>query len=291
MDHLFQIAVAVDMYDLAPRLGLWARAWCKIALAALKDARECGELAKLTWIGWVFGSRPIFEGALQQVLLKLEVDGEGDLLDSEGVRLDDFEYFKAMDVLGEFSKDFENPQKKLTVNQDHLSACRHQLITNLLSVVHGAILKGAAKTLPSYCRSNQVSSLSAEAARTKARADCNAVILGSLVQEFSARDLFPVPLGPEEIFESAPELRRRIADALAAVQTLGIPLGSAAGTAAGRAPTGHVDAAFHVGCKPSSKLLKNLDEAMSTASVEATPAHIRHLSMQAELIGDFRNGS
>lgn len=101
LEHLFRVAVAIDMYGLAPRLGLWPRAWCKTAVAALKVAHEDGQLAKLTWIGWVFGNRPVFEGALQRILAEVGLDEEGELVDSAGARLDDFKYFRAMDVLGE----------------------------------------------------------------------------------------------------------------------------------------------------------------------------------------------
>lgn len=176
------------------------------------------------------------------------------------------------------------------LSQDHLSTCRLQIIANLLGVAEGALSTGAAKPGPAYCRSNQVSSLRVDAARTKARADCNAVILGSLVQELAARDLFPAPAAPEDVSESAPALQGRIAAAFAAVQTLGIPAGSLAGTAGSRAPAGHVDAAYHVGCNPSYKLLRQLDEAASATVFEATAAHVRHLDRQAKLIGEDRGG-
>lgn len=184
---------------------------------------------------------------------------------------------------------FKAQRPNSTVLEDHLATCRLQLISNLLAVLVDALVAAAAKTSVSYCRSNQLSSLRSDTARTKARADCNAAILGSLVQELAAGDLFPVPAGPEDIFESAQALKTRLNKVATSIQTLGISGGACEG-AGGRnqASAGHIDSTFHAGCSPSQRLVKQLDDVMSMARCGATPEQTRHLQGQARDIGSHR---
>lgn len=101
VDELFHVAIVVDMYNLAQCLGLWPKTWCKFVMSALIGAREFEDLAKLAWIGWVFGDTALFENVLQRMLVEVEIDGEGRLVDVAGTPLEEFKYLKAMDIIGE----------------------------------------------------------------------------------------------------------------------------------------------------------------------------------------------
>lgn len=101
--------------------------------------------------------------------------------------------------------------------------------------------------------------------RDKARADCDAAMLGSLIQELAAADLFPIPAG-EDIFESAISLKDKLTSVSRGIKTLGIP----------------VPGERHVDCHPGDRLLKQLDEVMFLAREAAvTDSQIEHLKKQA----------
>lgn len=182
---------------------------------------------------------------------------------------------------------------RLTVLADHIAARRSQLISDLLGVPMGALTmtttaKAGAST---FCRSNQLSSLRSDTARAKARRDCDVAIVGSLVQTLAAEDLFPVPTGPEDVFEGAQALSTRLTRAAASIQTIGIPGGGRDGGAAGSrlaVQAGHVDSVFHASCNPSQKLLKQLNDIMAAARCVASPAHVKHLEQQAKEISGSR---
>lgn len=95
------MAVAVDMYDLEGCLGLWAKSWCSAAAAVVEATTDVEALARLCWIAWVFGDKMLFQGVLERLVMELEVDAEGGLVDVGGLELGDMEYVKAMDLLGE----------------------------------------------------------------------------------------------------------------------------------------------------------------------------------------------
>lgn len=122
--------------------------------------------------------------------------------------------------------------------------------------------------------------------RSKARADCNAAILGSLLESLAAEDLFPLPRGPEDIFESAQALKMRLAKVADGIQTLGISGGGHDGAGhRAQAPPRHIDSMFHAGCNPNLKLLRQLGEVMSMARCHCTPEQTRHLQRRAGDIG------
>lgn len=102
VEELFQIAVAVDMYDLCGCLGLWAKGWCSAVSRIVKTTTEVEVLEQLGWIAWVFGDGRMFEHVLEQLVVEVEVDGEGGLVDAQGVGLGD-NFLRAMDLLGECS--------------------------------------------------------------------------------------------------------------------------------------------------------------------------------------------
>lgn len=163
-----------------------------------------------------------------------------------------------------------------------MTTARLQLVSDLLAVLVDALLGAAAKTNVPFCRSNQISSLRPDIARSKARADCNATIMGSLVEGLAAEDLFPLPAGPEDIFESAKALKTRLSKVAASIQTLGISSGGK------QASAGHIDSAFHAGCNPKHKLMKQLDDIMSMGRSGGTTESTGYSLVHARAIGSHR---
>lgn len=127
-----------------------------------------------------------------------------------------------------------------------------------------------------FCRSTSLSALRPDAARYKARADCSTAILGSLIQSLAAEDLFPVPGGPEDIFESAGALKQRLVRVVENIQTPGVP---------GPGGRGYVAEESHAGCNPKERLLKLLNDVMETSTCAPNEAQMRHLEKTAEQIG------
>lgn len=100
-EELFNVATLVDLYQVGGCLGLWAKTWCEPAVRELKGQAvqfEFQDLLRLTWIGWVFGNRVIFERAVNKLVLEVEIDGEGCLVDPAGIYLDEFRFLRAMDL-------------------------------------------------------------------------------------------------------------------------------------------------------------------------------------------------
>lgn len=108
LEELFHVAVAVDMYDLGECLGLWAKNWCNAVALMVNTTTDVESLTQLSWIGWVFGDILLFEHALNQLVVEVEVDGRGELVDAGGMELGDIDYLKAMDLLGEYWRAFHS---------------------------------------------------------------------------------------------------------------------------------------------------------------------------------------
>lgn len=272
LEGLFQIAVAVDVYDLNGCLGLWPTAWC----AAIEKSRagemkifvgDLENMSQLAWIGWVFGQRKLFDRALGLMFVNVEVDGEGTLVDQEGNGLEEMEYLKAMNIL------------------DHLATCRTDLIAALLHVLEKAVQNGANKIagVSAFCRCSKINLTHPETARNKARADCNNAILGSIIQALAAEDLFPFPTGPKDVFESASDLNKRLLRVVRSLETLGAPHGTAKGS---NKTVWQVELhEMHKVCSQKEKLEWQLNDVMRQIKCRATPAHIKHLALAAREVG------
>lgn len=254
--ELFQIAVSVDMYGLGGCLGLWPKAWCAAVSSKVQTAPNVKQLVRLAWIGWVFGSQKVFNQALERMLVEVEADGDGNLVDGEGRDLEEMEFMKAMDLV------------------DHLASCRSELITSLLSVLERAVYDAAANRngVSPLCRYNGAEY---RQPNPKARADCHVAILGSIIQCLAAEDLFPLPAGTDEVFESAAALKERLLRVVRNIKTPGVQ-----GDPTHRAMRGCISHQLHAGCSPVGQLTRQLDDAMCGAKCEATDAHVKHLERE-----------
>ncbi|CAN8104084.1 unnamed protein product [Discula destructiva] len=241
IQEVFQIAVAADKYDLRGCLGLWPKEGCASVLPAAQKASEVQVLAQLGWIAW-----------------------DDDLVDGQGKGLEKMDLLKTMSVL------------------DHLAACRKPLVNSLLRVLEDTILKYGINTrgTSALCRGDLVA-FDNEAARIKARSDCDAAILGSLIQGLVAENLFPLPVDAQEVFEGVGLLRNRLVRVVSSIKTPGLP-----GSAVKPSIRLSVSDELHTRCKPKDQMLSQLDHELRQVKCEATPMHVEHLErMRKEIEG------
>lgn len=103
VDELFQVAHAVDIYDLGGCLGLWAKNWCSAVAPIVRATSDVTKLVRLSWIAWVFGDELLFRSVLHPLVVELQVDEDGELFEGVGMEIGDLDVITAMDLLGKSS--------------------------------------------------------------------------------------------------------------------------------------------------------------------------------------------
>ncbi|EFQ36412.1 uncharacterized protein GLRG_11540 [Colletotrichum graminicola M1.001] len=151
--ELYEIFQMANKYDMVPALKPWANAWLDVAesCAAVTDGES---MAALTYVAWELGQVELHRKMMKELLLYSSIDGDGRMVTADGVVLDDSDPIGPPGLLGFLRK-------------------QHQEIFNTLpSQLNDVIAK--LTTGPGCCVDKKASS--------DERADCNDIILGSLVR-------------------------------------------------------------------------------------------------------------
>lgn len=86
---LYDLLVVSQKYDMTHLLRPWVRSWSEpLAQLAKLPGHE-----RLLWIAWELGTDQIFANMAINMIMECQVDSEGHLLDSEGMKLDDYHYW------------------------------------------------------------------------------------------------------------------------------------------------------------------------------------------------------
>lgn len=232
---IYELAIAVDMYNLAGCLGSWCNIWCNHLSPLVEATTHVVSLGRLTWIAKVFDHTDMFDRAFQQLTVHVRADTHGTLIDDEGVALEELIGIQSMGI---------TPMLK-----------RHRLslIACLLSVVEDTLEEAATKdteNLPEFgfCRAAP----GGLPARIQDRQHCNVRILGLLVQSLGAVGLFPLPRSCEDVRESAYTFRSSLERAVKRIKT--------------HDPC-QVSGVVHYKCNPMEALEKEMDTAWDETAV------------------------
>ncbi|KAK1962171.1 hypothetical protein LY78DRAFT_661467 [Colletotrichum sublineola] len=151
--ELYEIFQMANKYDMVPALKPWANAWLDVAesCAAATDGES---MAALTYVAWELGQVELHRKMMKELLLYSTIDRDGRMVTADGVVLDDFDPIGPPGLLG-----FLRRQQ-----QDIFNTLPSQLNTVIAELTTG----------PGCCVDKKASS--------DEKADCNDIILGSLVR-------------------------------------------------------------------------------------------------------------
>ncbi|KAK2040183.1 hypothetical protein LZ31DRAFT_587318 [Colletotrichum somersetense] len=153
--ELYEIFQMANKYDMVPALKPWANAWLDVAEGCAATAATDGEsIAALTYVAWELGQVELHRKMMKELLLYSSIDKDGRMVTADGVVLDDFDPIGPPGVLG-----FLRRQQ-----QEIFNTLPSQLNTVIAELTTGA----------GCCVDKKASS--------DERADCNDIILGSLVR-------------------------------------------------------------------------------------------------------------
>ncbi|KAK1982108.1 hypothetical protein LZ30DRAFT_749570 [Colletotrichum cereale] len=151
--ELYEIFQMANKYDMVPALKPWANAWLDVAesYAAATDGES---MAALTYVAWELGQVELHRKMMKELLLYSSIGGDGRMVTADGVVLDDFDPIGPPGLLG-----FLRRQQ-----QDILATLPLQLNTVVAELTTG----------PGCCVDKKASA--------DEKADCNDIVLGSLVR-------------------------------------------------------------------------------------------------------------
>ncbi|KAK2063088.1 hypothetical protein LY76DRAFT_504388 [Colletotrichum caudatum] len=152
--ELYEVLQMANKYDMVPALKPWAGAWLDVAEGCAAAATDGEGMAALTYVAWELGQVELHRNMMKGLLLHSSVDKDGRMVTADGVVLDDFDPIGPPGLLGSLRR---QQQEIFTTLPSQLNAVVAELTT------------GAG-----CCADKKASS--------DERADCNDIILGSLVR-------------------------------------------------------------------------------------------------------------
>lgn len=97
-DHLYQLLVVTEKYDMTQTLSPWASAWFQPYAATNTSSTDGEEI--VMWISWELGHEGTFCNWAKNLLLKSKINGEGELLDSNSIALNTYTFLEPPGILG-----------------------------------------------------------------------------------------------------------------------------------------------------------------------------------------------
>ncbi|KAK2772873.1 nuclear pore protein-like protein [Colletotrichum kahawae] len=193
-DHLYQLLVVTEKYDMTQTLSPWASAWFRPYAATETSVTDGKEI--VMWISWELGHEETFRTYAKDLLLKSRINDEGELLDSNNIALSTYMFLEPPGIL------------------ETITLTRSTVIHEMTTVLHDAIqeaLKSGKCLRPSnngYYHSHHNYGLSS--------VHCNRLVLGTLIQQVHKIGLQEVAL----LQNATPKYLGSINDLLSAIQTL-----------------------------------------------------------------------
>ncbi|KAJ4996048.1 hypothetical protein K4K48_009130 [Colletotrichum sp. SAR 10_66] len=96
-DHLYQLLVVTEKYDMTQTLSPWASAWFQPYAATNKSSSDGEEI--VMWISWELGHEGTFCNSAKNLLLKSKINDEGELLDSNSIALSTYTFLEPPGIL------------------------------------------------------------------------------------------------------------------------------------------------------------------------------------------------
>ncbi|KAJ0382014.1 hypothetical protein COL922a_013395 [Colletotrichum nupharicola] len=96
-DHLYQLLVVTEKYDMTQTLSPWASTWFQPYAATNTSSADGEEI--VMWISWELGHEGTFCNWAKNLQLKSKIDDEGDLLDSNSIALNTYTFLEPPGIL------------------------------------------------------------------------------------------------------------------------------------------------------------------------------------------------
>ncbi|KAI0021728.1 hypothetical protein F4780DRAFT_263363 [Xylariomycetidae sp. FL0641] len=249
LDYLYQLTVFTDKYDLAAVLRPWASTWMKNMRKGYSEWRNTPpseipffDIERRTWVAWEMGDRRLFACMLAELARYCHVDCDGSLqcyIGGESVPL----FSRSMAVPGAY---------------DLVQRYRTKHIANILHLLENTVtwLCRRPSDLPTSHSYQCI-----HGSTQKEQANCDASMLGVMMQSLTHRRLWPLPAA-SKITTNLVELLR----SCSRLKSTSIMVGHDA--------------------RPCSALVReDLERAGSIDSLELEDVHRAHLETQAKKSG------
>ncbi|KAJ5018021.1 hypothetical protein K4K57_006596 [Colletotrichum sp. SAR 10_99] len=96
-DHLYQLLVVTEKYDMTQTLSPWASTWFQPYAATNTSSTDGEEI--VMWISWELGHEQTFCNWAKNLLLKSKINDEGELLDSNSIALSTYTFLEPPGIL------------------------------------------------------------------------------------------------------------------------------------------------------------------------------------------------
>ncbi|EQB44002.1 hypothetical protein CGLO_17288 [Colletotrichum gloeosporioides Cg-14] len=194
-DHLYQLLVVTEKYDMTQTLSPWASTWFQPYAATNTSSTDGEEI--VMWISWELGHEETFRNWAKNLLLKSKINDEGELIDSNSIALSTYTFLEPPGIL------------------ETIAATRATIIHEMTRVLYDAI-EVALKNDKCEGSSNSRNGYNSYGYRLMTSDQCIRLVLGSLIQQVHKMGLQDVAL----LQSATPKYLGSINDLSSAIQSI-----------------------------------------------------------------------
>ncbi|KAI8151070.1 hypothetical protein K4K49_004505 [Colletotrichum sp. SAR 10_70] len=246
-DHLYQLLIVTEKYDMTQTLSPWASTWFQPYAATKASVTESKEI--VMWISWELGHEETFRTYAKNLLLKSKINDEGEPLDGNGIALSTYTFLEPPGILATIAS------TRATVI--------HEMTRMLYDAVEDALKNGKCKG-PNNGGCNHYDSYGHHI-RSMAPDQCIRLVLGSLIQQVRQIGLQDVAL----LQNATPKYLGSINDLSSAIRSIQFSL----------------DDQNHHYCNPLQNIKDKVASLVSNIESPVTDNHLEYLRTQAKKTG------
>ncbi|CAI0645541.1 unnamed protein product [Colletotrichum noveboracense] len=248
-DHLYQLLVVTEKYDMTQTLSPWASTWFQPYAATNTSSADGEEI--VMWISWELGHEGTFCNWAKNLLLKSKINDEGDLLDSNSIALNTYTFLEPPGIL------------------ETIASTRETVIHEMTRVLYGAI-EAALKNGKCEGSSDSGCSYNSYNARNRRPITMTSdqyirLVLGSLIQQVHNIGLQDVAL----LQSATPKYLGSINDLSSAIQSIEFSS----------------DDQNHIYCNPLQNIKDKVESLVANIESPVTGNHLEYLRTQAKKTG------
>ncbi|KAF4815622.1 hypothetical protein CGCSCA5_v006969 [Colletotrichum siamense] len=248
-DHLYQLLVVTEKYDMTQTLSPWASTWFQPYAATNTSSTDGEEI--VMWISWELGHEQTFCNWAKNLLLKSKINDEGELLDSNSTALNTYTFLEPPGIL------------------ETIASTRAKVIHEMTRVLYGAI---AVALKNGKCEGSNNSGYGYNSYSGHGRRpipmtsdQCISLVLGSLIQQVHKIGLQDVAL----LQSATPKYLGSVNDLSSAIQSIKFSL----------------DDQNHNYCNPLQNIKDKVASLVANIESPVTDNHLEYLRTQAKKTG------
>ncbi|KAH0438216.1 nuclear pore protein-like protein [Colletotrichum camelliae] len=246
-DHLYQLLVVTEKYDMTQTLSPWASTWFQPYAATKTSEIEGKEV--VMWISWELGHEETFRTYAKELLLKSKINGVGELLDGNGIALSTYTFLEPPGILETIAS-----TRAIVINE---------MTRTIYDAIEGALKNGKCERLDN--NGNGYYGNYGDYKRPMTPDQCIRCVLGSLIQQVHKIGLQDVAL----LQTATPKYLGSINDLLSAIKSIKFSLSD---------PNHNI-------CNPLQNIKDKATSLVAKIESPVTDNHLEYLRAQAKKTG------